>query len=375
MKYVIIGGGICGTTAAEVIRSRDPNASVALVGAEFFPLYSRIMLSKPPYFLGQIPADKIWIKQPEWYGQNKIKAYFGRAAIGLDPQKKSVRLDDGTVLEYDKLLLALGTLPRKTELPGGNLKGVYYLKSLLDSESIRKALPKINEAVLVGGGAISLEACELMRLSGKKTTLVIREHHYWDPLLDDEAASLVEAALLKGGVRLLKERLPKEIKGERHVAGLVLDDGQALSCQAVIFGIGCYTPHDWLKTSQIKLRRGIVTNEFLETSLPDVWAAGDCAEYQDVILGEIMQNGSYGSALSQGRVAAQNMLGEKQAFHMVATYTVTAFGMNLSFLGDPRPAEGIAVIRRGQAADGSYARLLLKDNKLVGATLVNRVAE
>ncbi|HLB32485.1 MAG TPA: FAD-dependent oxidoreductase, partial [Patescibacteria group bacterium] len=204
INYLIIGGGVAGTTAAETIRKNDSNGSIAIVSDEPHRFYSRILLSKPNFFLDKIPFDQIWLKTEAWYKDQNIQLLSGKKAIKLDSVGKIVTLDDGTNLKYKKLLLAVGGSARVWEAPGADKRGVFYLRTLDDAKAVIDAVKTAKRAVAIGGGFVSFEMCEMLRLAGLSVSLVIREPHYWDPILDGPSGRMVESALEKGGVKIFR---------------------------------------------------------------------------------------------------------------------------------------------------------------------------
>ena len=203
IKYLIIGGGIAGTTAAETIRRLDPSGSIGIVSDEPHRLYSRVMLSKPNFFLGKIPFEQIWLKKESWYAESGIKFIAGKRAVRVDASKKIVTLDDGMPLEYEKLLLALGGCARKWGIPGSDKRGVFYLRTLDDTRAIISAIKTGRKATTIGGGFISFEMCEMLRMAGIAVTLILREPYYWQPLLDEPSGRMIERALKVVGVEIL----------------------------------------------------------------------------------------------------------------------------------------------------------------------------
>lgn len=374
-KYLIIGGGVAGTTAAETIRKQDAVGGIAIVSDEPYPFYSRLMLSKPNFFLGKIPFDNIWLRKTGWYEENKIVLLAGRSAVALDPKSKIVRLDDGQDLKYEKLLLALGS--RANRWPGaeGKKRGVYYLRSLDDAKAIMSAVKSAKRVVLIGGGFVGFEMCELVRMAGLSATLIIREKYFWDFLWDEESGHMLQQALARGGVEVVTNCLVESFLGDERVIAARFEDGSEISCDAIIVGIGVNYPLDWLAGSGLATGRGILTDEFLSTNLPDVWAAGDTTDYYDVILEESLSLGNWVNAQEQGRTAALNMLGQKKPFRFVSFYTTQGFGISIAFVGTVAVLPGREVVHRGSPDLGSYARLLAQNNRIVGATMLNRTKE
>jgi NAD(P)H-nitrite reductase large subunit len=374
-KYLIIGGGIAGVTAAETIRTKDAEGSIGLISDEPYVLYSRVMLSKPNFFLGKVPFDQIYLKGKEWYETNHIDFLGGKKAVNLDTTKKIITLADGAELQYQKLLLATGVDARRSTIGGADKKNVHYLRTLEDGMKIMANLKTAKHAITVGGGFISFEMADLMRMAGMETTLLLRETYFWEPMLDKKSGDMIEAALVKGGVTVLKGAEAAAINGGDSVESVTLKDGRTLPCELIIFGIGTTGTTDWLKQAGIEVNRGIVANEFLETNAPDVWTAGDVAEYNDLILGEHVIMGNWVNGREQGRVAALNMAGDKRPFKFVSFYTTQGFGTTIAFVGDASPGADRVIIPRGSPEANSYARILIVGKEIIGATLINRTSE
>ncbi|MBI2023533.1 NAD(P)/FAD-dependent oxidoreductase [Candidatus Giovannonibacteria bacterium] len=375
IKYLIIGGGVAGTTAAESIRKKDPAGSIAIVSEEPFRLYSRIMLSKPNFFLEKISFEQVWLKTEAWYKENNIEFYAGKRALNLNTAEKKVTLQDNEVLKYEKLLLAIGGCVRLFGAPGSEKEGVFYLRTLEDAKAVISAVKTAKRAVVIGGGFIGFEMCEMLRLAGVEVTLVLREPYFWQILLDDVSGKMIEGALEKGGVKIIRSNEVSDIIGKDSVEKVILKDGSELPCDMLIVGIGLQCPFSWVEAAGIKVNKGILANEYLETTAPDVWTAGDCAEFQDLILGERIQLANWANAQMQGRRAGLNMSGEKETFRLVSFYTTRGFGISIAFVGDIRPEAGRTITCRGSREANSYARLISKDGELIGATLINRTQE
>ncbi|MCL5436147.1 MAG: FAD-dependent oxidoreductase, partial [Patescibacteria group bacterium] len=203
----------------------------------------------------------------------------------------------------------------------------------------------------------------------------MRERYFWDFLWDEESGRMLEDALTLSGVELAHSLQVLEVLGGSKVEGVKLSDGSEIPCDAFIVGIGVKYPLEWLAASGLQTGRGIIADEFLQTSLPDVWTAGDVAEYQDAIIGERVQLGNWVNAQAQGRVAGANMAGEKQAFRFVSFYTASGLGIAIAFVGSVAVVPGREVLHRGSPSIGRYGRLIVRGDRIVGATLLNRTAE
>ncbi|MDI6820791.1 MAG: FAD-dependent oxidoreductase [Patescibacteria group bacterium] len=378
-KYLIIGGGVAGSTAAETIRLKDSVASIAIINDELYTLYSRVMLSKPNFFLGQIPFDSVWLKNNEWYKKNNIVFLGGITVVKLDANKKTVILSDNLILGYEKLLIATGVCTRKWNFPGSQKKGIYYLRTLDDGRAIMNAIKIAKRAVTIGGGFISFEMADLLKMAGIDTTMIIRENYFWEPMLDEDSGRMVENALKKNGIKIIYKSEVKEVIGETNVKAVILQDNTKIECDMIICGIGAYCDFGWLADSGLKTNRGILADEYLKTNLPDVWTAGDVAEFNDLILDETIQIGNWVNAREHGRIVALNMVGEHTAFKFVSFYTTQGLGISIAFIGDVRLDKNRLVIKRGSPNKNSYGRIIILDKgvrkEVEGATLINRTSE
>jgi NAD(P)H-nitrite reductase large subunit len=375
VKYLIVGGGVAGTTAAETIRATDKESSIAIVSDEPYRFYSRILLSKPNFFLEKIPFDQIWLKDEAWYRQNQISLLLGKEAVKLDPQSKLISLNDGSDWHYEKLLLAVGACARRWSVPGSEMKGVLSLRTLDDAKEVISRVKSIKQAVLIGSGFISFEMADMLTLAGIETTLVILESYYWEPVLDETSGRMIEKVLIEHGVKILHQSEVAQIEGEENVTGVVLKDGTRLPCQLIVAGIGVECPLLWIKESGVTIDRGILADEYLQTNFPDIYTAGDCAEFNDLLLGERVLLGNWVNAQVQGKTAAANMTGQHQPFKMVSFYTTQGMGLAIAFVGNARVSPDREVISRGTPEAGSYGRLILHNGRLVGATLLNLTRE
>jgi NAD(P)H-nitrite reductase large subunit len=377
-KYLIIGGGIAGTTAAENIRARDTEGSIAIISDEPYPFYSRVLLSKPPFLTGAQPYESVWMKKPEWYVENRIIFHGGRSAEKLDPEKKIVTLDGGEEFFYEKLLLATGVHNRPWLVPGSEKKGIHYLRTLDHAKAIINDLrgSEGKRAVMIGSACVSFEVAEILLGKGIHVTEVMRERWYWEPSLSQRESSIVEKHLTEHGVEIIREMEVAEVLGGERVTGVRLKDGREIPCDMVFAFIGVVVPIQWLESSGIALDKAILCDEHMQTTLPDVWAAGDTARYKDVILDRQVLMGNWMNARAQGEIAGKNMTGAHEHFEMVSFHSSHGFGNMINFIGYISLRNvGEREVYRGNEASGKLGRFILQGGRIVGATNVNRTAE
>lgn len=378
--HVIIGNGIAGVTAAEEIRKRQPEATIAVVSEENEPCYSRVLL--PHYVKGKIPREKVFVKTRGWYEQSNITVFWGRYAMRLNPVGHEVALDDGNAITYRALLLASGGRAHRISVPGDDHPAVLPFRTLADADRIREMLDQVaalpsseHEVAIVGGGFVGLEFPMIFAERNFRSHFVIRGPYYWSRTWDQASADLLETSLTTQGVALYKGESAAAFLGDNSglLRGVETTSGRRLAVRIAGYGVGLLANLEVARAAGLDTNLGIVTNEYLETTAPDVYAAGDVAEFFDPTAGRRHRLGNWMNALEQGRHAGARMCGERQPFVRVTQYATTVFDCRVAFVGDVA-TDGVEIIRRG-VGTREYGRLLLKDGKLRGATLLNRTPD
>lgn len=374
-QYVIIGGGVAGTTAAETIRRRDPEGSITIVSDEPYPFYSRVMLSKPDFFLGRIPEERIFLKKFPWYDEQRITLLKDVSATKLDLGRKTLTLSNGQELPYDKLLLATGSRVIRWTIPGADKQGIHYLRSLGDAKTLIADMNVAKRALAVGGGFISFEMCDLFRRKGLPTSVLVREPFFFGIVVDEPSGRIVEKAMKAGGVEIITDDEAVEVLGNERATGVKTKGGKTIDSDLLIVGIGTSCVPDFVRDGRVAVGRGIKANEYLETEALDVWAAGDCCEYHDILLEEDVGTGNWVHSQVQGRTAGMNMTAAKEPYRFVSFYASEGFGIAVAFVADPRPLPHREVIVRQPLDGNSRTRLLVEKSEVVGATLVGKASE
>lgn len=369
MTYVIVGGGVAGTTAAEELRKLEAGSEIVLISREQHPLYSRVLL--PHYIKGKIERERVFLKKESWYQENKIEWLRGLEVVKCDPKNKFVELSDGRELPYDKLLIASGNEPRVLE---AEQRGVNYLRSLDDADHLIQLLnerKKDTKAAIYGGGLIACEYLNLFVAHDLPVTIALRGKHFWSRNLNDEAGEFLNNHLRNQAVSVIPEAKFLGVEGDKELLAMKLDK-QDVPCGILGIGVGVESDLSWIKEAGIETQRGVRVNEFLETNTPDVWAIGDVAEYFDVLAGRHIMFGNWQKAMSQARVAAKSMTGEKTQYVQVPSYAMEVLGLDITFVGDVEIAAADQVLMR-QGNDGKGPTLMLmRNDKLVGAVIMGR---
>src|SRR3989344_2665097 len=364
VDLLVVGGSAAGTTAAEVFRSLKPQSSITIVSDEPYEEYSRILLSN--YLRGEIARDKLFLKKPSWYQEKNIEFVKGVKADSLESASHRVKVSTGGEYQYGKLLIATGGSVIRLPIAGGDLGNVFYLRTLDDADAVLGAVGNCKRAVIIGGGFISLDLATCFRANGVEDVLVlVIEDYYWQGKLDRDSSQVLQKTLEKNGVKVLTNEEVAELRSSTLIRDrtpvvreVVTKSGKTFEADIVGIGVGIKTDLDWLARAGVKTNRGIVTNEYLETNLPDVYAAGDCAEFWDVIFERQHIMGNWANATSQGLAVGRTMGGQRTVFETASSYSI-------NFFDQPRVDEGTRV-----EAGGSCSFIGVTDEKFADKVIV-----
>jgi NAD(P)H-nitrite reductase large subunit len=381
MKYLIIGNSAAAVGAAEAIRKNDKGNPITIISDEPHRVYSRPLIS---YLLaGLVTEDRMYFRDENFYRDNNIETVFGKRVTGVDIKKKQVLLEDKKKIDFDRLLIATGGTPFVPPIKGKERKNVYTFTKWKDAEGIIKLIPPIPplkkggkggfKAVVIGAGMIGIKAVEGLHAAGVDITVVELAPEVLSRALDKDASRIVQRRMEDAGVEVITNNEVVEITGKGDVAsGVVLRDKKKIKCDMVIIAIGVIPNAGFLKESGIKINRGIVVDERMETNVKGVYAAGDVAEALNIITGEKMPIPIWPLAQRQGVVAGDNMSGGasvyKGSFPMnsIEFPGVPTISMGIT---DPR-GDGYESLIKNDSVNGNYKRIILRDNKIVGAILV-----
>jgi NAD(P)H-nitrite reductase large subunit len=384
--YIIIGSGVAGISAAETIRARDPKSDIKIIGDEKHGFYSRPGLA---YFLtGEIPERSLFPLILDDFRAINTPLFCANVAR-IDLAAHKVMLGDGSALSYDRLLIATGASAVLPNVAGIDLEGVVKLDNLDDARQIYSLARKARAAVVVGGGITALELVEGLVARGVHTHYFLRGDRYWSNVLDETESHIVESHLVKDGVELhFKTELAEIVAEKGRVGGVRTRDGLLIPCQIVAVAIGIQPRKELAELSGIKTDRGILVNEFMQTSDPDVFAAGDVAQVFNPFTGRFSLDSLWGSARDQGRAAGLNMSGTSTPYHKNFSFNVTRLaGLTttiLGMVGSGRDADVIGIARgdseswrqsSGETSvesqvEISHLRILLGKQTIVGAVLM-----
>ena len=371
-RFVIIGNGAAGTYCAEQLRKDDVACEIILIGDEPYPLYNRVSL--PRYLRGVLKEERVYVRDLAWHEKNRIDLRLSTRVTQVDVKGKVLKLEPGGDLKYDKLLVATGGRPNPLVCEGS--AGVKVLTNFQYFDETKWMFAKIPEskvAVVLGGSFIGYELAEAFAFRKVETHWLMRGPRFLRRALDEDGGKIVNALGEDAGVTIHYDEAIAKLEG--HDGSATVTGTAGFTAKADIVGVGLgLTMNIELFKDQRDTNVGVKTNEFLETSAPDVWAAGDVAEFYDVVSQRYHRMGTWDNSLNHGRHAAKNMLGAHAPYVEVPTYASSMFDSNISVMG-VTPEEDPTVEGMGEVdfEGRNYKRLFFQDDKLMGAILIGKM--
>ncbi len=372
-KWVIAGGGmVAGYAAKQLVEAGLKPGNLAILSADSAIPYERPPLSKG-FLAGKDTEEAIRINPEEFYPAHGIEMKLNCEIAALDPKRQRLILRSGDEFGFNKLIVATGARPRTLNIPGADLQNLYYLRSMGDSKAIRRAAERMKRAVVIGGGFIGMEVAAVLAQKNIEVTMVLNEDRIWKRLFTPEMSSFFESYYGARGVRVIKNATLVELRGDGAVSSAMLADGQAIACEMLVAGIGVQPATEMLTNSGLEVGDGIMVNEYLEASHPDIYAAGDVANYQDVLFGKRRRVEHWDNAVSQGQYCARALMGERIPFKHVPYFFSDIFDLSYEYWGDSSGAEQI--IHRGDFSGQSFSVWWLRQKRVVAAFTMNRPDE
>lgn len=364
MRFVIIGAGVAGFTAAMDLARRKVG-EVIVFSDEPFPYYYRPQLTR--FLAGELPLKRLIRRPLYWYWERGIDLRVGSPVEEIDPVAKTVRVL-GRAVSYDRLLIATGSRPFVPPIPGVDKAGVLTWRTLEDTIEITRAAFTSQDLVVIGGGLLGLEAARGLRGTCKRLTVLEYFPRLLPRQLDLEGATLLQHLIEEMDIRVVTSARVKALTGDQTVSGVELASGEILSAQAVIIAAGVRCHSHLAKQAGIAVDQGIIVDEYMHTNVPDIYAAGDVAVYrgQNWALATIAQ--------AQGATAAANMAGESTPYKAVIPATsLKVAGVDVTSIGlvNPQAEDGATEIRALDHTEKIYRKIVLQDGVIVGAILVN----
>ena len=366
-SVVIIGAGAAGGAAAEMLRREGYDGPITLIGADESLPYDRPNLSKD-YLAGNAPEEWIPLRPPEFYREHQIDAFTSTTVTNIDPKAKKITLSDGRSLGYDSLVLATGAEPVYLTIPGADLPHVFYLRTLADSRRIIEKAKSARRAVIIGSSFIGLEVAWSLRERKLEVAVVGRDSVPLGKVLGTEIGNLVRETHEANGVKFHLGRACAVI----HDRCVQLDDGTKLDCDLVVVGIGVRPNMRLGEQAGIATDNGVLINEFLETNVPGIFAAGDIARWPDPRVGRIRVE-HWVVAQRQGQTAARNILGAREPFTIPPFFWSNHFDLHIHYVGHGSSGDDASVSGELKAKHGSV--LFRSGGKLNAVASVGRDLE
>jgi 3-phenylpropionate/trans-cinnamate dioxygenase ferredoxin reductase subunit len=377
--FVIVGGGLAGAKAAETLRAEGFDGEVVLLGEEPELPYERPPLSKD-ILLGKAGREKAYVHPAEWYPEHNVDLRTSATVNAIDPASHTLNYQEarpdggyhGALMGYDKLLLATGARARRIDIPGADLQGIFYLRTLPESETLKAAFTPDARIVIVGAGWIGLEAAAAARLAGSQVTVVEPQPGALYGALGLELGGKFADLHRSHGVEFRFGDSAAQFRGQGGVVtAVVTKSGAELAADAVIVGIGAVPNVELAAAAGLDVDNGVVTDAALRTSAKDIFACGDVASSFHPLLGRHLRMDHWSNALNGGKAAARSLLGQDVEYNRVPYFYSDQYDLGMECNGLPLPGSYDQVVYRGDSDSLEFIAFWLKESRLVAGMNVN----
>lgn len=373
MHVVIVGAGHGGGHLAATLARAKVDVRVTLIGDEAYPPYQRPPLSKA-YLSGQMAENRLYMRPAAYYEKANVERIEGTAVTAIHKDTHRIDLADGREIAYDKLVLATGGYPRKLNLPGSDLPGVYTLRTIADVEAMRGRFTKAQSIVIIGGGYIGLEVAAVARKAGKAVHVIEKEDRLLARVATPQTSQFFRRLHEEEGTQIHLNTGVQSISGDQQVENVQLLNGENLSADLVLMAVGIEPNIQLAEGADIVCDNGILVNEFGLTSDPDVYALGDCANMMNLALGRFARLESVQNAVDAANVVAAHLLGEAQPYSAIPWFWSDQFDVKYQSVGLPLDYDD--VVTRGTDTSGhSFSYFYLKQGKVIAVDAFNRVKD
>ncbi len=366
--YVIIGGGLAGASAVEGIRERDKNGGILLIGSEKHLPYDRPPLSKKLWF-GKKTVENIFLHDQNFYDQSGVTVLQGVTVAAVDPKQRTVTTEAGMQYRYEKLLIATGGVPRTLPIPGGDFEGICYYRYLDDYLRLRKELPEGKSAVVIGGGFIGSEMAAALALNNINVTMIFPDQYLVSRVFPESLGRTLLDRFIARGIKVLTGEKPASFskKGARIVTRT--ESGKAIEADIVIAGVGIAPSLDLPRKAGLQTANGIIVDEYLQASLPDIYAAGDIAFFPYRALGKQTRVEHWDNAVTQGKWAGRNMAGAREPYTHMPYFFSDLFEFGYEAVGEVDAR--LETVADWQKENDTGVIYYLKEGKVRGAMMCN----
>ena len=367
-RHTIIGGGVAGVTAARELAGRVPDdGEIHILSAESYPYYPRPLLWR--FIAGAMEQEQLYFQPLSWYEEKGIQFHLDTDVTALDGEAHRLTLGDGSEISYDRLLLATGARPFLPPVEGTDKSGVFTLRTLDDAKRIKAHAEQVPQAVVIGGGLLGLETARAIHEAGPSVRVIEIADHLLPRQLDAEGARVLRALLEEQGLEITTGSIVEAVLGDQSVEGVRMKEGWSIEAQLVLFSTGIRCRAALAQEAGLEVNRGAIVDEQMRTSVEDIFAAGDIAEFEGDVGGIIPP------AMDQAKVAAANMVvpGSEVYAGTLPTTTLEVAGARVTSLGqyNPEPDDAYQIFRHTDSERGLYRKFVLEDSRVVGAILLN----
>jgi len=367
-QYLLIGGGLASHRAARILAAKHPGAPITLVSKETRLPYDRPPLSKE-FLRGEKTESELAYDPSAFFEEKRIEVVLGDPAVELDPLRKRATLASGAAIRYEKALVATGGDPVRLDVPGSSLAGIHYLRSIEDSAAIRRDAAPGRRAAVVGAGFIGMELAASLATIGVRVTVIETLPRIWARFLDDRLSDFVRGYFEKRGISFHTGERVREFAGDTRVSAVVAESGLRIDCDFVCVGVGIRPSVELAGSAGLDVDNGIVVDERLAASRPDIYAAGDAANFPDPVFGRRRRVEHWGHAEYSGQIAALNMAGIDARYDLLSYAWSDVYDLHLEFAGDESGYDRTLV--RGSTGDTSFTVLYLARDVLRAYLAVN----
>ena len=372
MTIVIVGGGHAGGQAAAGLRQENYEGEILIIGDEPHLPYQRPPLSKQ-YLSGEYGLDRVHLRPARFYESKAIEVKSGVRVENIDPDTRTVACSDGAEIGYGKLLLATGARPRKLAAKGGDLPGIHYLRTIADVDAIKREFASGRRIAIVGGGYIGLEVAAIAIEAGLIVTVLEMEDRILGRVTTPAMSAFYEEVHADKGVTIRTGMRAESFAGVDRLTGVVCAGGETVPADLAVVGIGIEPNVELAEAAGLDCSNGIVVDEYTRTSDPDIFAAGDCTNHPNPVLGRRLRLESVPNAMEQSRVAAANLAGNPRTYANVPWFWSDQYDLKLQMVGFSTEAERQVV--RGDPGTRQFAVFHLDGETLVAADAVNSARE
>lgn len=360
---VIIGGGVAAINAIKAIREVNAELKIHVIQDEAVHPYFRTRLTKSLF--ENLDADKILLQKKEWYEQNQITLHLDKRAVAINTDQCMITLNDGSSLEYGKLLLANGAMNFKPPVEGIDLENVFTIRKFEDIQTIKECVDDKKTVLHLGGGIQNLEAAWAMYTNGKKVVIAEFMDRLMPRQLDAKGSELLKRAVLSCDIKVTLNTQIVKLTGDKKVTGAVAKSGETIDCDMVIYSVGIRSNKHLTEHTAIQTNNGVLVNDHMQTNIANVYAAGDVAE----LAGSI--GGLWPVAINQGKIAGYNIAGKDAVYGGTVPVTMmNAFQLSVFSVGTIDENSYSSTIIDESSDDSSYQRLFIKDNVIIGAIII-----